>query len=214
MSAELQQQPERIEPTASSAPAAPPSAGAGPILEHEYDGIQEYDNPLPGWWLFLFWAAIAFAPAYVAYYHFGQGLSVAEEYAADVRAFEEAAAQRALEGGTIDEGALTALATDAATVGAGEALYRNNCAACHGDQGEGRIGPNLTDEYWIHGGSLMQIFTTIDQGVPEKGMLAWGKTLAPDDVRRLTAFVASRRGKNVPGLAPQGDKWDGKLEAE
>lgn len=187
---------------------APPAApGDAPILDHEYDGIQEYDNPLPGWWLYIFWASILFTPIYIAYYHFGDGPLVADEYAADVRAFEEAEAQRAMESGAVSEDALAALSRDEATLAAGEALFKTNCVACHGDKGEGKIGPNLTDDAWIHGGTLMAIHTTIDQGVPEKGMLAWGKTLPGDDVKRLAAYVAGKlRGTNVPGLPPQGEK--------
>ncbi len=185
---------------------APTQADEPPILQHEYDGIQEYDNPLPGWWVYLFWATIAFCPLYVVHYHFGQGALVADEYAADVRAFEEAEAKRALESGAVTEETLAALSADDLTLAAGEAVYRTNCVACHGDLGEGKIGPNLTDDAWLHGGSAMAIHRTIDQGVPEKGMLAWGKTLPPDDVKRVTAFVVGKlRGKNVPGLPPQGE---------
>lgn len=176
------------------------------LLGHVYDGIQEYDNPLPAWWLWAFLASIAFAPLYVVYYHFGRGDSVQAEYDADLAAWSEAEAARAMESGVVDEETLRALTNDAVTLAAGEALFRTNCVACHGDQGEGKIGPNLTDGYWLHGGTLVDIHRTIDQGVPEKGMLAWGKTLAPEDVRRLAAYVGSRSGLDLPGLPPQGDK--------
>lgn len=176
------------------------------LLEHSYDGIQEYDNPLPAWWLWIFWATIAFFPMYVLYYHVGQGRLIADEYEADLAAWNEAEAARALESGVVDEETLEALTHDAVTLAAGEALFKTNCVACHGDQGEGKIGPNLTDAYWLHGGTLVQIHHTIDQGVPEKGMIAWGKTLGPDDVRRLAAYVGSRSGLSLPGLPPQGNK--------
>jgi cytochrome c oxidase cbb3-type subunit 3 len=176
------------------------------LLGHAYDGIQEYDNPLPAWWLWIFWVTIAFTPVYIVHYHFGQGGLIKAEYEADLAVWNEAEAARAMESGVVDEATLTALMSDAGTVAAGEALFKASCVACHGDQGEGKIGPNLTDDYWIHGGSLMQIHRTIDQGVPEKGMLAWGKTLPPEDVRRLAAYVGTLRGRGVPGLPPQGDK--------
>ncbi|MCO5166275.1 MAG: c-type cytochrome [Planctomycetes bacterium] len=195
-------------PSPSPAPApAPLTEGhEAPILDHEYDGIQEYDNPLPGWWVWIFWVTIAFTPLYIAYYHYGEGPLVADEYAADVQAFQEAEARRALESGAVDEASLAALMVDAATLAKGEAVFRSNCVACHGDQGEGRIGPNLTDDYWLHGGELMDIFRVIDQGVPDKGMIAWGKMLGPDDLKRVTAYVGAMRGTNVPGLGPQGEK--------
>lgn len=176
------------------------------LVEHEYDGIQEYDNPLPGWWVWLFVATVVFTPIYIVYYHFGEGDLVAEEYAADLAALREAEAARAMQAGEVTEEVLAALMNDQATLEAGAALYRTNCTVCHGEQGEGKIGPNLTDDYWLHGGTLVQIHRTIDQGVPEKGMLAWGKTLPPEDIRRLAAWVGSLRGKNVPGLPPQGEK--------
>jgi cytochrome c oxidase cbb3-type subunit 3 len=176
------------------------------LLGHAYDGIQEYDNPMPAWWLWIFWVTIAFTPVYIVHYHFGQGGLIKAEYEADLAVWNEAEAARAMESGVVDEATLTALMSDAGTVAAGEALFKASCVACHGDQGEGKIGPNLTDDYWIHGGSLMQIHRTIDQGVPEKGMLAWGKTLPPEDVRRLTAYVGTLRGLGLPGLPPQGDK--------
>lgn len=176
------------------------------LLDHSYDGIQEYDNPLPAWWLWIFWVTIGFTPLYIVHYHFGQGDLVKAEYEGDLAAWNEAEAARAMESGVVDEATLTALTNDAGTVAAGEALFKASCVACHGDQGEGKIGPNLTDAYWIHGGSLLQIHRTIDQGVPEKGMLAWGKTLAPEDVRRLAAYVGTLRGRELPGLPPQGDK--------
>ena len=176
------------------------------LLDHAYDGIQEYDNPLPAWWVWVFVVTIAFTPLYVVYYHLGEGDLVEDEYATDLAAWNEAEAARAMESGVVSEETLTALMNDAGTLAAGEALFRTNCTACHGELGEGKIGPNLTDDAWLHGGTLLQIHRTIDQGVPEKGMLAWGKTLPPEDVRRVAAWVGSLRGKNVPGLPPQGEK--------
>lgn len=176
------------------------------LLGHSYDGIQEYDNPLPGWWLWIFWITIAITPLYILHYHFGEGAGVQASYDAERAEWSAAEAARAMESGVVSEETLAALTKDAATLAAGEALFKTNCVACHGDKGEGKIGPNLTDAYWIHGGTLVDIHRTINDGVPDKGMLAWGKTLSPDDVRRITAYVGSRRGLDVPGLAPQGQK--------
>jgi cytochrome c oxidase cbb3-type subunit III len=186
--------------------SGPEEVEGAELLDHAYDGIQEYDNPLPAWWVWVFVATIVFTPLYVVHYHFGQGDTVEAEYAADLAAWNAAEAARALESGVVSEETLAALMHDATTLAAGEALFKTNCVVCHGDRAEGKIGPNLTDDFWLHGGTLLAIHRTVDQGVPEKGMLAWGKTLAPDDVRRVAAWVGSLRGKNVPGLPPQGEK--------
>jgi cytochrome c oxidase cbb3-type subunit III len=177
------------------------------LLDHEYDGIQEYDNPLPAWWVWTFVATIVFTPLYVLHFHWGKGDLVAAEYQRDVDAYNAAEAARALAGGPVTEASLLAMSHDAPTVEAGATLFRTNCVACHGDRAEGRIGPNLTDGYWLHGGTLLEIQRTITEGVPDKGMLAWGKTLAPEDVKRLAAYVGSLRGLDVPGpLGPQGSR--------
>jgi len=175
------------------------------LLDHTYDGIAEYDNPLPGWWVWTFVACIAFAWPYLAYYHGRSDTSVAAEYADEVRIFNAQEAARTMGSGPVTEEKLEALARDPNAVDAGRAVFQQNCRVCHGDQGEGKIGPNLTDDAWIHGGALLDIHRTIDQGVPEKGMLAWGKTLPPEDILVVAAYVGTRRGLNVPGpLPPQG----------
>ncbi len=181
-------------------------ATQGPrLLDHSYDGIAEYDNPLPGWWVWTFVACICFAPPYLIYYHGGAGASVAAEYAEEVRIYDEQEAARVMASGQVTEESLAALARDQKTLEVGRAVFLQNCVACHGDQGEGKIGPNLTDDAWIHGGTLVDIQRTIDRGVPEKGMLAWGKTLPPEQLLKVAAYVGSRRGLNVPGpLPPQG----------
>lgn len=181
--------------------------GGVPVLDHAYDGIREYDNPLPGWWVWIFVASIVFTPLYWLYYHGTPGRLIQDEFDRDLAAWQEGEAKRAMESGAVTEDVLAALAHDAVTAAAGAALFKQNCAMCHGEKGEGKIGPNLTDDAWIHGkGTLVDIHATITNGVPEKGMIAWGKTLPPDDVKKLAAFVGTLRGTNVPGLAPQGTK--------
>jgi len=97
--------------------------------------------------------------------------------------------------------------TDASNLTAGKVIFSTNCAICHGDKGQGNIGPNLTDEYWLHGGRYPQIFKTIFNGVPDKGMLSWKKTLKPEDIRKVASFVYSLKGSNPPTpKAPQGIK--------
>jgi cytochrome c oxidase cbb3-type subunit 3 len=167
-------------------------------IVHVYDGIEEADNQLPLWWLFTFYAAIVFAAFYWFHYHeFEVSQSPAEAYAAEV-------ASRANRGGVVSAEMLDALARSSAEVSEGRTIFVAQCAVCHGSRGEGNIGPNLTDDAWIHGGSSMQIHSTIADGVMDKGMPAWGASLGPEAVRRATAFVLSLRNTNVPGKPAQG----------
>lgn len=187
-----------------SQPTSDPT-GVPLASDHSYDGITEYDNPLPGWWTWIFVATIVATPLYLTYYHGGEGNLVADEFARDYKAHQEAEAKRALAEGVVTEGSLAALAQDTATVAKGDALFKANCVVCHGEKGEGKIGPNLTDASWIHGkGALVDIHGVITNGVPEKGMVAWGKQLPSADIKALTAYVAGLRGTNVPGKAPEG----------
>jgi cytochrome c oxidase cbb3-type subunit III len=176
------------------------------LLEHEYDGIREYDNPLPRWWTWIFWATFVFSIGYLFHYHVtGRGQSVLDEYAADMREAREQDARRAM-GDKPSEQGLTKLAANAAMMEDAKALYGERCAACHGDRAQGLIGPNLTDAYWIHGkGSMMDIFEVIASGVPAKGMPAWSKQLSPMELQKLVAFIGSLKGSNVPGKAPEGN---------
>ncbi len=172
--------------------------------EHQHDGIREYDNPLPNWWLAIFIGTIVFGYGYWMHFHVagtGQGL-IAEYQAAEAEAARRAAATRPL----TDE-VLLALAKDPQTTASGEKVFAQNCVACHGAQGEGKIGPNLTDEFWIHGGKPTDIFGTVNKGWVDKGMPAWGPSLGAERVRAVVAFVLTRRGLNLPGKEPQGDRF-------
>lgn len=175
------------------------------VLDHEIDGIQEFDNPMPGWWKWTFVACVAFAIAYAIAEH-GLGLiqSPQQEWAAEEAIAREKAAAEAAS--AVTEADLAVLLADPAHVAAGAAKFATTCAVCHGPGGEGTIGPNLTDEFWIHGdGTLLAIHKTVADGVPEKGMPTWKKQLSPKDLHDVVAFVGSLRGKKVPGgKAPQG----------
>ena len=186
-----------------------PSAGAEPpptadLLDHEYDGIREYDNPLPGWWVFGFWASFFFAIGYIVFYAAGRGLSVAEDYEQDMAQARAVQARRSL-GEKVSEPGLITLMQNPALMKDAKAVFTQRCTPCHGEHGQGVIGPNLTDAYWIHGhGSLLDIHHTVSEGVPEKGMPAWKMQLSPLEVRELAAYVGSIRGRNLPGKAPEG----------
>jgi cytochrome c oxidase cbb3-type subunit 3 len=184
-----------------------PSVGApeDELLDHEYDGIREYDNPLPRWWVWMFAGSFWFSIAYFFHYHVSHnGQSVASAYDADVAAARENQAKASL-AEPVSEESLGKLMTDAALMSDAKGLFALRCSACHADKAQGSIGPNLTDAAWLHGsGRLVEIFGVIDQGVLAKGMPAWSKQLSPIEVRKLAAFVGTQRGKNVPGKAPEG----------
>ncbi|HEU4566168.1 MAG TPA: cbb3-type cytochrome c oxidase N-terminal domain-containing protein [Gemmatimonadaceae bacterium] len=174
------------------------------LLEHDYDGIQEYDNPMPRWWVYLFWATIAFSVVYAMNIGpIGSGKGRIADYEAELAAHR--ARHPDPEGGAVDAAKLAALVKDPAALALGQTTYTQNCAACHRADGGGMIGPNLTDDAWLHGGTLPEIHKTVEVGVLEKGMPAWGKMLKPDQIDAVVAYVASLHGTNPPNpKAPQG----------
>lgn len=183
----------------------------GDIL-HEYDGIEEADNQLPLWWLMLFFFAIVFGIGYFfAFHQYGLGDLPGAAYAQAKARQEFEAEERAKALASKTGGSLEGLAGDPGSVEAGKALFATHCVACHGKQGEGLIGPNLTDGFWIHGGGAESVHGIIDRGILAKGMPAWGPVVGPLGAQQLTAFVVSLRDTNVPGKEPQGDPWS--LEA-
>lgn len=180
-------------------------------LHHEYDGIRELDNSLPPWWLYLFYITIIWAFGYLIYYHVGGwGHDQAKEY---VVAMEEAEVQKAeflaLQGEKVDENSVTLL-TSEADLAEGKEIFLANCIACHGSLGEGNaVGPNLTDKYWIHGGSIKQVFSTIKYGVQEKGMQSWQTQLRPIVIQKVASYIMSLQDSNPPNAkAPQGDLYE------
>jgi cytochrome c oxidase cbb3-type subunit 3 len=181
-------------------------------MGHDFDGIRELDNHLPPWWKWLFYATIVFAGVYLVLHHGTNTLPLqTEEYQRELAQAEiEANVLKASQpGAQIDENTITYDA-DAAIISNGKAIYTNmNCASCHGQQGEGNsIGPNLTDTYWIHGGGIKNIFSTIKNGAVDKGMPAWGKSMKPQDVRDVSFYVMSLQGSNPPNAkAPQGELY-------
>lgn len=178
------------------------------MMEHQFDGISELDNPTPAWFMWLFYSTIAFAFVYLVYYHvLDYGMMQEEEYAVEMAA---AKADRdvflASSANNIDESTVK-VNQDPAILEVGKSLYATNCIACHGDKGQGSVGPNLTDSYWIHGGTIGSIFKTIEYGVPEKGMISWEKTLSPKQMSDVSNYIISLKGSNPPnGKAPQGVK--------
>jgi cytochrome c oxidase cbb3-type subunit 3 len=176
------------------------------LLDHNYDGIQEYDNPLPRWWLALFWATIIFTPLYILYFHFGGGMLAIERYDQEMIAFYDNQAEELLALGEITENTLVDLMADQSMMNGGEKIFQAKCATCHGMFGEGGIGPNLTDDYWLHGGQLMDVYRTVREGVPAKGMLAWERQLRPAELMAVSSYVGTMLGTEPPNpKPPQGD---------
>ena len=178
------------------------------MLDHQFDGISELDNPTPAWFMWLFYSTIAIAFVYMMYFHvLDYGKMQEEEYEIEMAA---AKAERevflATSANNIDENSVKD-SKEADVINDGRSVYAANCVACHGDKGQGSVGPNLTDVYWIHGGKIGSVFKTIKYGVPEKGMISWQKTLTPKQIANVSNYIISLKGTNpANGKVPQGDK--------
>ena len=170
--------------------------------EHVYDGIHELDNPMPKWWIAMFFCTIGWTYFYVAW-NTTPGESVLEKYATEMQERAAIESKLALAGGIVTEDVLAALGRDKVMMAEAKGKFSATCSVCHGENGQGQIGPNLTDDYWKNcDGELLAIYTIVDHGVPAKGMPAWGRQLSPTDVRQLAAFVGTLRGTNVAGGKP------------
>ena len=186
------------------------------LFDHEYDGIRELDNVLPPWWVAMFYLSIAFAVVYYTYYHFmDAGPSSTEEYKMEMERAEKAVqAYLATQSSQVDE-TNAELLTDAQSLAAGKAIYegKGTCFTCHGMQGEGGIGPNMTDPYWIHGGDIKDLFKTIKYGVPEKGMISWKDQLKPLEMEQVASYILSLQGTNPPNpKEPQGELYQQQVD--
>jgi cytochrome c oxidase cbb3-type subunit 3 len=176
------------------------------LLDHTYDGIQEYDNPMPRWWLLTFAGTIIFSVIYVMNIGpVGNGDGRIADYEKSVKAYADAhPAPAAGSGPSADM--LLALVKDKEQLEEGKETFTAYCASCHRQDGGGLIGPNLADAYWIHGGAITDIYKTVAQGVLAKGMPAWDKLLKPDQLQTVVAYVASLQGSNPANpKPPQGE---------
>lgn len=181
------------------------------MTDHEYDGIRELDNNLPPWWVYGFYFTIFFAIVYIAYYHMGSGPSQAEEYVVEMNeAEEDVASYLAKLSNLVDENNVELL-TDEASLAAGKEIYASStCNTCHGDLGEGGVGPTFADQYWKHGGGIKEVFSTIKYGFPEKGMISWESQLSPGEMQQVASYILNQfPGTNPPGMkAPEGEIWE------
>lgn len=174
------------------------------VKAHEYDGIQEYDNQLPRWWLVTFVFTVIFGLAYWAYYQIYQiGPNQIQAYELAMAAHEEEFKQPEPE---VNEELIISIQKDTAAMQEAATIFQENCIPCHGAQGQGGIGPNLTDDYWIHGAKAENLYHTITTGVADKGMPTWKGLFTPQQIVGLVAHVKSLHGTNPPNAKePQGE---------
>lgn len=172
-------------------------------LGHDYDGIRELDNRLPPWWLYGFYVSILFAFVYLYRYHVAHSAPLPrEQYALDVAAADRAKADYLKKAANnVDETSVKIL-TDNTNLAAGKQIFETSCFPCHGKLGEGLVGPNLTDDYWLHGGSINDVFKTIKYGYPEKGMKSWKDDFSPVQIAQVASYIKSLHGTNPPNAKP------------
>jgi len=186
------------------------------LLEHAYDGIRELDNDLPPWWVYSFYISIIFAFGYLTYYHvfdgddqielFNQEMAQAK---IDVEEYKKTA-KNLIDASTVE------LMTNDVDLSAGKAIFGEKCVACHLSDGGGSIGPNLTDEYWILGGGIKNVFTTVSGGGRDgKGMVAWKSELKPNEIAQVSSYLLTLQGTTpAKGKAPEGDIWKAEEKEE
>lgn len=162
------------------------------MIDHSYDGIVELDNPIPIWFNALFYGTIGFGLVYLLVYHvLGIGMNQDQEYQHEMALAEKQKQEYLAQAANlVDENTVE---YNAALAPAGKAIFTANCAACHGANGEGTIGPNLTDRFWLHGGEIKDLFKTIKYGVPEKGMVPWEQTLTPGQIAEVASYIITLR---------------------
>jgi len=164
------------------------------LVDHNYDGIKELDNRIPPWFSGLFYATIIFSVWYMLHYHvLGTGDLQEAEYAQEVKLAEIQRAELMRSGAMINEETVTLL-TEPAMLESGKQIFITNCAACHATDGGGLVGPNLTDDYWIHGGGIKNVFKVVKYGVVNKGMIAWQNLLNPKQMQEVSSYVVTLQG--------------------
>ena len=175
------------------------------LLNHNYDGIEEYDNDLPRWWIYLFWLTVVFGVGRIIYTHVLPGNLQEERVAVQMAELDQIRAAHAKSRPEMGDAQLLALAANVETVRKGQEVFMKNCLACHGPQGGGLIGPNLTDDHWIHGGKISNIKQTVENGVLEKGMLKWKGAIPDSEIEAVVAYIWTLHGTNPANpKAPEG----------
>ena len=184
------------------------------LLDHDFDGIKELNNKIPPWFMAIFYGAIIWAVIYMVDFHIiGSGNVQEEEYLAEVQVAEMEREILNKSGALVNEETVTIL-SDAGALSSGKDIFIKNCAACHGMNGEGLVGPNFTDEYWIHGGGIKDLYKTIKYGVPQKGMISWESLLDPTKIQEVSSYILTLKGTNPPNQkGPEGKKWEGTTDS-
>jgi cytochrome c oxidase cbb3-type subunit 3 len=176
------------------------------LLEHEADGIQELDNFLPRWWLWLFYITIIFSVIYMAFFHvFHVGKTSDERFTAEMA--QAGVAVPAATGAGSEVLSATEPSLDETTLASGRTVYDQHCVACHGQKGEGLVGPNFCDDYFIHGPTYADSVRTVVEGVPAKGMISWTPVLKPEQIHAVCSFIWTLRGTEPPNpKSPEGEQ--------
>ena len=187
---------------------SPKSGGEAMPIDEVHDGITELDNRVPPWFNYLFGGTVVFAVVYLLNYHVWQSSPLPlAEYAEEVAAADLSRRVRMASEGTINEDQLAALVDDV-SIKEGREKFQRNCITCHGTRAEGIVGPNLTDQFWIHGGGIRNVYATIKNGVPEKGMISWKLVFTPKEIQQIASYVLSLQGSNPPNAKkPEGNLY-------
>lgn len=179
------------------------------LLDHNYDGIEEFDYPLPHWWTMIFVITSIFGVFYFYYYQIAGGPTLQEEHEAKMAKINEARAEYAKDANNFDLVVYNNLKDADPKLMNGLAVYEENCLSCHEENGKGDIGPNLTDPYWLNVKSTdpETLYKFVVVGYEDNGMPAWGEMLSKDELYQVIAYVLSLKDTNVPdGKEPQGEK--------
>ena len=177
------------------------------LLDHDYDGIQEYDNDLPRWWLNIFWLTAIFAVVYTGWTHFVKEPQH-EALAKQLESLKQVKQTQTESSGAkvLDADGLLALTTNKDALATGEKVFTGKCVACHATGGAGLVGPNLTDDYWIHGGKITDLRQVVQKGVVEKGMISWEGLLTTSEIDSVVAYIWTLHGTNPENpKAPEGE---------
>lgn len=176
------------------------------VVIHEYDGIRELDNPMPRWWVGLFVAGVIYGAGYYAWYQLGDGRTIEQEFQAEKGEIEARVLRSSggSKGPEFEAKLLAAIKSPEARKN-GREVFAGKCVACHGPDGGGSVGPNLTDDYWLHGAKPAEIARVVSEGVPDKGMPPWGPLLKEGELPSVVAYVRSLHGTRPANpKAPQG----------
>jgi len=180
------------------------------MLDHEYDGIRELDNKLPPWWVWGFYLTIVFSFVYLIHFHVsGTGSLQIEEYNNSMLLAQAEKENRIKNDENFVTEANVKVSVDQMVLNEGQGIYVKNCVACHGDAGQGGVGPNLTDQFWVHGGGIKNVFKVISDGVPSKGMISWKSQLSPKQIQAVGSYILTMQGTSPhdPKEA-QGERWE------